>query len=189
MELRQAEMALSEEKIDQARTKARRAAELAGRNKEVLADSTRVMALADLRSGKAARAVILSKRALDLARDAGLARATLQAELAHAQALLANGSAEQALDVAEEARTRAAGSQQRESEWRACLLAAAAAGRLTQPGRKVETESRAETLLAQLRHSLSPEDHGNYFARPDLLQLAATARSNGIRGRSHSQGE
>ena len=183
IELWQAEMALSEGKTDQAGTRARHAGELAGRNKEIMADSTRVMALSDLRSGKASEAVTLSKRALEVARSAGLARATLDAQLAYAQALLAEGSAEPALEVAKEAWTKAGRSQQRESEWRACLLAAVAARRLTRSDLLVQTESKAEMLFAQLRQSLSPQDHANYFARPDLQQLAATTRTSGVRVR------
>ncbi len=183
IELWQAEMALSEGKTDQARTRARHAGELAGRNKEIMADSTRVMALSDLRSGKASEAVTLSKRALEVARSAGLARATLDAQLAYAQALLAEGSAEPALEVAKEAWTKAGRSQQRESEWRACLLAAVAARRLTRSDLMVQTESTAEILFAQLRQSLSPQDHANYFARPDLQQLTATTRTSGVRVR------
>lgn len=183
IELWQAEMALSEGKTDQARTRARHAAELAGRNKEIMADSTRVMALSDLRSGKASEAVTLSKRALEVARSAGLARAILDAQLAYAQALLAEGSAEPALEVAKEAWTKAGRSQQHESEWRACLLAAVAARRLTRSDLLVQTESKAEILFAQLRQSLSPQDHANYFARPDLQQLAATTRTSGVRVR------
>ncbi len=189
IELWQAEMALSEGNTDQARTRARHAAELAGRNKEILADSTRVMALADLRSGKAGEAVTLSKRALELAQSAGLARATLHAQVAYAQALLADGSAEPALEVAKEAWTKAARSQQRESEWRACLLAGVAARRLTRSDLMVETESRARIVFAQLRQSLSPQDHANYFARPDVRQLAAATRAGDSQAGSHHAGE
>jgi tetratricopeptide (TPR) repeat protein len=189
IDLWQAEMLLSEGKTDQARARARRAAELAGRNREILADSTRVMALAELRSGQTGAAVSLSKRALELAGSAGLARATLHAQLAHAQALLAEGSAEAALEVAKAAWTNATRARQRESEWRACLLTAGAARRLPSPDLMAETESSSEKLFAQLWQSLTPQDHASYFARPDLRQIAAAARSGELRVGSHPLGE
>ena len=189
IELWRAEMLLSEAKVDQARKKAEHAAQLAGRNKEVLADSARVMALADLRSGNVGGARNLSERALKLARSAGLARATLYAQLAHAQILLAAGSVEPALEVANQAWTNSARSQQRESEWRSCLLAAAAARRLARSELMAKTESSAAKLLAQLRQSVTPEDHAKYFERPDLRKIVETARSNGIPIRDFQRGE
>jgi hypothetical protein len=88
---------------------------------------------------------------------------------AYAEALLASGDASGALTNALEAQQSFAGAGQRESEWRALLIAARAAARANRADAAREYAARAAAALDELRRAWGEDFFSTYQARPDVL--------------------
>ena len=90
--------------------------------------------------------------------------------LALAEVALAAGDAQTALNSASESQQRFAAAGQRESEWRAWFVRAAASQKAGDSAQAKDATSRGEAVLQALQKELG-NDYQTYIARPDVQKL------------------
>jgi predicted Zn-dependent protease len=90
--------------------------------------------------------------------------------LALAEVALAAGDAQTALNSASESQQRFAAAGQRESEWRAWFVRAAASQKAGDSAQAKDATSRGEAVLQALQKDLG-NDYQTYIARPDVQKL------------------
>lgn len=168
IELSFAQIALSQRRFPDARNKGAQALRLAGTQyKQVAVAAKNTVGLAKAFSGSAREGMADCEAALEMARKVGDAGLITRTMLAIAQATLKSGDAGKALLLANEARQRAAAAGQRESQWRACLVAARANQILGNAAAALDQMTSAENAFAELRESLG-EYAASYLARLDI---------------------
>jgi hypothetical protein len=167
--LAQANMALSQRNLAEAKTKATQALAAAGaQSKTTSVEARRVLGLAQTFSGARAAGIATCEEALAGAKEVGDPWLISNAQLALAEALLEGGNAAGALANAQAAQASFAGSGQKVSEWRASLVAARASRQAGNSGAVGDYTSRATTLLAELQQRWGMEVFNFYQARPDV---------------------
>ena len=163
---------LSELHNRQAGVKGRQALSLAVNQYPVTAIEARcLLGVAQSRSGAPRAGGILCASAVDMATQTGdphLVSATL---LAHAEILLDGGDSSRALQTALQAQQSFAGVGQKDSEWRAYLIAARASQRLGNETAMREYATSAEVLLASLEQEWGAEAYRGYLSRNDVQRL------------------
>jgi serine/threonine protein kinase/uncharacterized protein HemY len=173
---------LSELHNQQAGVKGRQALSLAGTQYPVTAIEAKcLLGVAQSRSGSPRAGGVLCANAVDMATQTGdphLIAATL---LAHAEIMFDVGDASRALQTALRAQQSFAGAGQKDSEWRAWLIAARASQRLHKEALMREYAAHAEVLLASLEQEWGAAAYHGYLSRKDVQklqkQLAALPKS------------
>jgi serine/threonine protein kinase/cytochrome c-type biogenesis protein CcmH/NrfG len=181
--LAQANMALSQRNLAEAKTKSAQALAAGEQNKTTSVEARRVSGLAQTFSGARAAGIATCKDALARAQEVGDPWLVSNARLALAEALLEDGDAAGALSAAREAQASFALFGQKASEWRALVVAARAAERAGEAGAARGHATSATNLLEELRQKWGTEVFNVYQARADvqagrkhLGELSAAAR-------------
>ncbi|MDQ1557367.1 MAG: eukaryotic-like serine/threonine-protein kinase [Pyrinomonadaceae bacterium] len=182
--LAQANMALSQRNLAEAKTKSEQALAAAGeQNKTTSVEARRVLGWARALSGERAAGIATCREALTGAQEIGDPWLISNAQLALAEALLEGGDAAGARSAAQEAQTSFARFGQKVSEWRAWLVAARAVGRTGDVATARGYATRAASLLEELQQKWGTQVFNVYQARPDvqvgrkhLGELSANAR-------------
>jgi hypothetical protein len=165
----EARMELSESHNQQAGMKSKQALNLAGKQYKVTAIQARcVLGLIQSHSGAARAGRQLCEAAVDLATQTGDQQLISAALLAHAEVILEGGDARAALQTAMRAQASFAHFGQKESEWRAWLLAARASQRLSQQAVMREYAANANARLTSLEQEWGAEPYRGYLSRQDI---------------------
>jgi eukaryotic-like serine/threonine-protein kinase len=169
IQLSYAQIALSERNVAEAKSKSEQALAMAGTQyPSVAIGSKYTLGLAKAFSGSSRDGQALCKAAEQLATDIGDVALLSRAMLALAEASLESGDAEGALAKATAAKERFSRAGQKESEWRAAVVAARANQRKGNAAASEELLSSAASLLSQLQQEWGEEVFRNYLARPDI---------------------
>ena len=177
-----AALALSQKKFPEASSKALKALELAGSEFKLHAvRAGATLGLAQARSGQAEAGRKRCDEAVKLARTMRDPRPLSDALLAFAEAALASGDAQTALNSAAEAQQRFAAGKQFESEWWALAIQALASEKLGSKDSARQLASKAEEKLASLEQTWGSDNFKSYLTRPDVedlhRQMLALART------------
>jgi serine/threonine protein kinase/tetratricopeptide (TPR) repeat protein len=165
----EARMELSESHNQLAGMKSKQALNLAGKQYKVTATQARyVLGLIQSHAGATRAGRQLCEAAIDLATQIGDQQLISAALLAHAEVLLDGGNARGALQTALRAQASFAHFGQKESEWRAWLLAARASQRLSQQAVMREYASNASARLTSLEQEWGAEPYRGYLSRQDI---------------------
>ena len=160
--------ALSERRLAEATAKAREALKLGAQYRDTFIESKIVLCLAAARGGSP-----LCREALAKASETGDEWFVSAAQLALAEALLADGDDAGALQSAREAQQVFALTGQVASEWRAHVVAARACQHTRDDACAAAESARADELLAQLDDAWGAAAAAQYRARPDVAKLRA----------------
>jgi tetratricopeptide (TPR) repeat protein len=164
-----AELALSQRRFPEARSKAEHALALAGTQyKNVTIQAKYTLGLADALTGASREGKTFCGDAVKLATDAGDIALLSHATLALAEASLQSGDAQGALTLAKQAQARFEKGGQQESEWRAWLIAALASQRLNDKTATQDLLARGKEALSRLQQKWGSEAFNHYLARPDV---------------------
>ncbi len=164
-----AQLALSQRRFPEATSKAGQALVLAGTQyKNVIIEGKYTLGLVKAFTGSGREGKSLCDDAVKMATDAGDTALLAHATLALAEALLASGDAQGALEMAKQAQARFAKSGQQESEWRAWIVAALASRRLGDKTTAQEQLARGKEALSRLQQKWGTEVFNHYLARPDV---------------------
>jgi serine/threonine protein kinase/Tfp pilus assembly protein PilF len=167
--LAQANMALSQRNLAEAKTKSAQALAAADeKNKMTSVEARRLLGLAQTLSGARAAGVAMCRAALAGAHEVGDPWVISNAQLTLAEAMLEGGDTGGALAGAQEALASFARFGQKVSEWRAWLLSARASQRGGNPEAARDYASRAANSLAELQQAWGAGDFNVYQARPDV---------------------
>jgi tetratricopeptide (TPR) repeat protein len=162
-------MQLSEQHTQQAKAHARRALDLAGKDFGLTATQARyVLGLIQVRSGASGSARQLCQEAVDMALKTNDQHLLSTARLAQAEATLAGNRPEEALQIALQTQQSFERLGQKDSEWRAWLIAARASQRL---GKKTEMHDyavNADKWLRSLEDRWGREAYNGYLSRQDV---------------------
>lgn len=167
IELSNAQIALSEQRFPAARAKAEQALQLAGTQyKQVAIEARCIAGLAKVFLGNK-EGIGNCEEAVQMATAAGEAGLISRTKLGLGIAALEGGDTQKALEAANEARERFAAAGQKESEWRALVVAARANELQGNANAGREQRSAAASTLEQLRQAWG--DYVNsYLARRDI---------------------
>jgi serine/threonine protein kinase/tetratricopeptide (TPR) repeat protein len=164
-----ARMALSERKFAEAKANARRALGILGRESdEVAAWAKYSLGFAQALGGEPWIGKRSCEEALTIATRINHVWLRSAATMALAQAMLEAGEPTAALDNAMKSREVFAHTGQRDSEWRAWLIAARAATRLGDNSKAYDYAHHAEGLISELERQWTAEEVKSYMARPDV---------------------
>lgn len=165
---------LSQHRNADAAAKAQQVLSIAGSNyKETAITARSVLGLAQALSGKGAAGMRNCQEAVAGARSLRNPQVLSQALLALAQAALAAGDAQTALNAATEAQQRFTSSKQNEFEWRAFAIEARAAEKLSQTEKARQLGSQALSIMSQLEQAFGSDNYQTYLKRPDVAELRA----------------
>lgn len=166
--LRFAEIALSERRFPEARTKSQQAIELAGDYGGLPVQAKSTLGLALSFSNSTSEGKKICEEAVEMAKRAGDAALISRAKLALSEVELAGNDAEGALTNALEAQSRFQRAGQLESEWRAWVVAARAS-RLKHDERGASEQlGHAADVLSQFHQRLGDAFFSAYLARTDI---------------------
>lgn len=167
--LREAQMALSQRRFPEAKSRAQDSLTASGTQFEVTAIEAKfTLGLAEALSGSAAAGRKLCEEAVEQARRAGDEALLSKALLALAEAALESGDASVALKNAQQAQERFARASQLESEWRAWLVAALASQKQRDEAAARSYTERAGQILSSLEQKWGTDAFQSYMARPDI---------------------
>jgi serine/threonine protein kinase/uncharacterized protein HemY len=156
----------------QAVVKSRQALNLAGtKYKGTAIQATYVLGLIKSRSGDPRAGRRLCAAADDMANKIGDQHLVSAALLAHAEVMLDSDDIQQALKTALEAQQSFARVGQKDSEWRAWLIAARASQRLGQQTVTREYASNANTQFRNLEQEWGSEAYRGYLSRQDVQRF------------------
>jgi len=163
------QMALSQRLFSDAREKGRQALTLLGTKYDrTVIEAKYTLGLAQSFSGAKREGKQLCQEASDMAPLARDPRVSSIVLLALAEAALESGVAKNALETAMQAQERFSSAGQKESEWRALLIAGLASLRLKDFDAARGYSSRAESVLLELQQKWGAESFNSYIARPDI---------------------
>jgi serine/threonine protein kinase len=169
MALAESQIALSEDRVPDARDKAARALTLSGgTTSHTGVEAAFLLALTQVRSGVKAEGLKSMAAAVEYAKavhDEHLLSLTM---LGHAEALLESGDAKASLQIARDVQQRFARASQHESEWRAWFLIAQASAKLNDTAGARDATRRASEVLAALEQKWGAEASKGYAARSDI---------------------
>ena len=180
----QAQMALTQQRFTEARSKGHQALDLAEKQyKEVAILSRYTLGLAQALSGDPKTARPLCEEAITIANEAGNPQLIAYALLALAEVMLKDNDSQSASKLALEAQATFERSGQQDSEWHAWLTAARASHLAGAQAAMYDYASRAATQLGNLEQKWGAEPYRSYLARPDIQasrkqisQMLATRR-------------
>ncbi|MFL6230002.1 MAG: protein kinase domain-containing protein [Pyrinomonadaceae bacterium] len=169
-----AEMALSKGQFPLAGSNIREALRRADeQDTETRVDADRLLGLVATRSGDKREGLRLCAGALDRAKGEDNQSLRTHAQLALAEALLGAGEVQQAQGVALEAQQSFARAAQRDSEWRAWLVAARASQAVGDAAKAREYATNADAIVSNLERQLSAAGFPSYGERTDVRELRA----------------
>ncbi|MCW5970738.1 MAG: protein kinase [Blastocatellales bacterium] len=163
--LPEAELALVQGAFAEAQTKSSAAlAQADSRDSKVIFDAKLALGLARLRAGKVLEGRRICEEVEQLSAESNNPARRAKAQMAMAEALLSNGDAARARDLAQQAQRWFEQTERRDSQWQCLLLLARAAAFLKDPAQEGYA-SRAARILAELEAAW-----GNYGfrSRPDV---------------------
>ncbi|MEK6322495.1 MAG: tetratricopeptide repeat protein [Acidobacteriota bacterium] len=167
--LTDSQMALSERRFADAKSKGQQAADLAGTQyRDVTLQAKYVIGLAQARSGVVQPARKLCEEAVAIAKEVKSPRLLSSALLALAEVLLLGNDAQAGLATALQAQAMFTRSGQQDSEWRAWLIAARASQLAGDKSVMQDYASRADALCAGLQQKWGAEAYEGYLRRPDI---------------------
>lgn len=167
-----AEVALSQDKFSDAKSKAAIALAATGEDFKSLDVSAKVvMALAQAYTGGSAAGKQIASEAVEIARQLNEPSQLAAAQLALAEVAMVGGDAKTAHANALEAQQIAARLGQPATEWRALLIAAQASAKLGDKVAVTEYSVRAKDLLAKLEQRWGSQNYQTYLVRPDIQRL------------------
>lgn len=175
-----AEMAVSQRKFSEAIGGARKALEIGGSLKTVPARTGITLCLAQTLSGGVAAGRAQCDAAVKIAGKLRNPLLLSQALLASAEAALAAGDAQSALNAATEAQKRFSAAKQRDHEWRASAIAARSAEKIGDKDKARQLASEAARILKELEPTFGSDNYRSYLGRADVkdLQSQLTALSS-----------
>lgn len=169
IQLSLAQISLAERKYQEAIKESQTAVDMAGTQYiSVMIEAKSTLGLAKVLSGNATEGLRLCEAALSAAETSGDAPLISRVLLAQAEAALAAGNDEKALQLANRARERFGANGQLESEWRACLIAAQATERTAGPSEAQSLYIHAREVLNQLGTTWNEGAFKQYLTRPDI---------------------
>lgn len=164
-----AQQALSQGQFPTAKVKAESALTLAGSEYKVVAiEAKYTLGLSQILSGSGRDGMANCDQAAKMAADVGDATLLSKALLVLAQCSLNEGDARSALERVTAAQARFARGGQKESEWRAWVLAALASQRLNDRDKAQEQLAQAKAVLSQLQQEWGAEALKQYLTRTDI---------------------
>ncbi len=166
------EIALSQRRFPEAKTRAEKVLETAGAEFKAAALGAKlVIGLAQSYSGAAAAGKQLAAQALDMAKELNDPAQLAQAQLGLAEATLLAGDPLAASSNAKQAAAVFARLGQQASEWRALLIAAQATQNSGDKNAAREYAMRARDTLSKLEQRWGSENFNSYLRRPDVQRL------------------
>jgi tetratricopeptide (TPR) repeat protein/predicted Ser/Thr protein kinase len=166
--LRNAEIALSQQRYQDARAESEQALALAEKQYEwVYVQAKLALGLAEAHLGTAQNGKTLCEEAVEMAKRGGDYALVSKALLTLAEVLLEGNDARGALSAALEARDRFSRAAQQESEWRARTIAALAYRRQGNENAAKEELAQAAAVLSQLQQKWGDETFAVYLNRRD----------------------
>ncbi|HEX3084539.1 MAG TPA: tetratricopeptide repeat protein, partial [Pyrinomonadaceae bacterium] len=159
-------MALSQGQYPEAKKEAQLALE--GDYRDVVVQAKATMGLAQALSGSAAEGRKLCEEAVTAAQGLKSRALITGAQLALAQAMLLNKDNAAALQTASEAQKIFGQSGQKDSEWRALLIAARASDAAGDKSAARDYASRAEAACNALPQMWGADSYESYLRRPDI---------------------
>jgi serine/threonine protein kinase/Tfp pilus assembly protein PilF len=169
--LHTAGMHLAALEFDRVREESRAALALVAQDAEVAFETKRLTGLAAVMSGAKREGVALCEDALSAAQKIGDPALVSKAMLALAEALLESGDAARSLSLALDVQRRFAAAGQRESEWRAWLVASGASAQGGDAERARDLGERADAALSEVEREWGADNYLRYLERQDIKLL------------------
>jgi tetratricopeptide (TPR) repeat protein len=164
-----AKMLLSRRQYGDVKSESDQALRLATKEDKIaLVEAKYVLGLSQSLSGATRAGRLLCEDAIKVANSAGDVRLLLDAHLALAEALLEDGDAKGGLSIALRLKEDCERNKQRDSLWRALLIAARAANSLGDEQKTQEYTAQADAVLSGLQRDLGAENYNSYLGRPDI---------------------
>ncbi len=161
-------MALSQSQYPEAKKQAQLALDLSEKFPDLAAQAKRSLCLAEGLSGATAEGTKLCQEALAATQALKSRSLITTAQLALAETMLLNKDAASALQTALEAQKIFGQSGQKDSEWRALLIAARASDLAGDKTAARDYAAQAETACNALQQILGAENYESYLRRPDI---------------------
>ena len=162
------QIALSQNQYPEAKTEAQLALDLSEKFPDVALQAKATMGLAQALSGAAAEGRKLCEEAVTIAQGLKSRSLITSAQLALAQAMLLNKENSAAIQTATEAQKIFGQSGQKDSEWRALLIAARASDAAGDKSAARDYASRADTACNALQQMWGANSYESYLRRPDI---------------------
>jgi len=179
LELTQADMALTERKFSEVIAGADRALEIGGsQSKAVNVQATYLKGLALALSGQARAGQVLCQEAVTAAAPLGDPLLSARAQLALAEAALAAGEAQPAVESARRAQNFFASAGMTEKNWRASLIAGMASEKLSDHENARNYFKNASDAFSSLEQKWGAEIFKAYQARPDVQSYRKQLEQN-----------
>jgi tetratricopeptide (TPR) repeat protein len=163
-----AELALSEKRFAEARSRAEQILARASSETDILAEARRILGLVQIRSGAKHEGRLSCEQALELAKSSGDVWLVSEAQLALAEAMFEDADAEGAFLLAQQAQESFTRSGQADAGWRALLIAARAAARLGDQEAARGLRARSVAMLSSLEQKWGAESYQGYLNRQDI---------------------
>ena len=163
-----ARMALSQIQYAEARKEAQLALDLSEKYPDTAVHAKTALCLATALSGSAAQGRKLCEESLAAAQALKSRPLITSAQLALAETMLLSKDGSAALQTALEAQKIFGQSGQKDSEWRALLIAARASDLAGDKSSALDYAARAETACNALQQIWGDESYGSYLRRPDI---------------------
>jgi tetratricopeptide (TPR) repeat protein len=162
------QIALSQNQYAEAKKQAQLALDLSDKFLDVAVQAKATMGLAQALSGSAAEGSKLCEEAVTLAQGKKSRTLITSAQLALAQAMLLNKDNSAAIQTASEAQKIFGQSGQKDSEWRALLIAARASDAAGDKSAARDYASRADAACNVLQQMWGADSYESYLRRPDI---------------------
>jgi serine/threonine protein kinase len=162
------QIALSQIQYSEAKKEAQAALDLSEKFPDVALQAKATMGLATALSGSAAEGRKLCEEAVTTAQGLKSRSLITSAQLALAQAMLLNNDAAGAIKTATEAQKIFGQSGQKDSEWRALLIAARASDAAGDKSAAHDYASRADAACNALQQIWGANSYESYLRRPDI---------------------
>jgi serine/threonine protein kinase/Flp pilus assembly protein TadD len=163
-----ARMAMSQNQYAEAKKQTQLALDLSEKIPDAAVQAKQTMCLAEAFSGSASQGKKLCEEALAAAQALKSRSLITSAQLALAEAMLLNKEAAAALQTALEAQKMFAQSGQKDSEWRALLIAARASELAGNKSAASDYATKADTVCNTLPQVWGAEAYQSYLRRPDI---------------------
>ena len=173
IELTRADMALRERRFSDVIASADRALQLGSQSKTASVEGKYLKGLAQALSGQSRVGQALCQEAVTAAAPVGDPLLLARAQLTLAEASLAAGDIQTAIQAAQQARSFFSGAGLAEAEWRAWLIEGLATQKSGDADKARTCFARANELLASLEQKWGAEVYANYLKRSDVQAYRA----------------
>jgi tetratricopeptide (TPR) repeat protein len=160
---------LSEQNYKSALAESQKAIDLSGaQSGEIFVQATFTKGLANSRSGAKQVGKELCRKAVEDAAKTGMAHLLLKSKLALAETLLANGEAQEALNISLELQKSFVNSGNIPTQWQSFTVAAQASYTLGDKAKANEYAAQANQFLSEIEKMFGAENYKTYLARRDV---------------------